>query len=76
MTRATGQNAIELARDGPDSFFTRGVDARLVFHRKDDGTIDSVTLHQILLVIVGALRWQFARLPAGPVNALHRPLDR
>ena len=46
MTRATGQNAIELARDGPDSFFTRGVDARLVFHRKDDATIDSVTLHQ------------------------------
>lgn len=46
MTRATGQQAIEIAREGPDAFFTRGMEARLVFHRGDDGAIDSLTLHQ------------------------------
>jgi len=46
MTRATGQHAIEIAREGTDTFFTRGVDAQLVFKRKGDGTVDSVTLHQ------------------------------
>jgi len=46
MTRATGQQAIEIAREGPDTFFLRGVEARLVFHRKDGGAIDSVTIQQ------------------------------
>ncbi len=46
MTRATGQRAIEVSRDGPDTFFTRGIDARLVFHRREDGSIDSLRLHQ------------------------------
>jgi CubicO group peptidase (beta-lactamase class C family) len=46
MTRATGQNAIEISRYGEDTFFAHGVDAQLVFHRKEDGTAGSVTLHQ------------------------------
>lgn len=57
MTRATGQQAIEIAREGPDTFFLRGVEARLVFHRNDDGAIDSVTIQQ------GGRETPAARLP-------------
>jgi serine-type D-Ala-D-Ala carboxypeptidase/endopeptidase len=46
MTRATGQPPVEIAREGADSFFTRVIDARLVFHRKADGTIEAFTLYQ------------------------------
>ncbi len=46
MTRATGQGAIEIAREGTDAFFTRGMDARLEFHRNADGAIEAVTIHQ------------------------------
>ena len=57
MTRATGQHAIEIAREGPDTFFLRGVEARLAFHRKDGGAIDSVTIQQ------GGRETSAARLP-------------
>jgi serine-type D-Ala-D-Ala carboxypeptidase/endopeptidase len=46
MTRMTGQVPIELGREGPDTFFTRGVDASLEFHRNADKAIEAVTIHQ------------------------------
>ncbi len=48
LTRMTGpgQGVIEIAREGPDRFFTRGVDATLDFARGADGKVDAVTIHQ------------------------------
>jgi D-alanyl-D-alanine-carboxypeptidase/D-alanyl-D-alanine-endopeptidase len=46
MTRMTGQGPIELGREGSDTFFTRGVDATLEFHRNADKAIEAVTIRQ------------------------------
>lgn len=46
VTRMTGQGPIELGREGPDAFFTRGVDATLEFHRNADRAVDAVTIRQ------------------------------
>lgn len=46
MSQATGQSAVEYFRDGPDAFFLRVVDARIVFNRNKDGEVDGLTLHQ------------------------------
>lgn len=46
MTRMTGQSAIEIAREGIDKFFARGVEATLEFNRDAKGTVVAVTLRQ------------------------------
>ena len=46
MSRATGQAAVEYFREGPDAFFLRVVDARIVFTRGADGKVDGLVLHQ------------------------------
>ena len=46
MTQATGQSAFPVFAKGPDDFFLKVVDARLVFNRGVDGSITSVTLFQ------------------------------
>src|SRR5258706_2197756 len=46
MTQGTGQRAIEIAREGPDTFFPYVVPARLRFSRASDGTVDGLTLEQ------------------------------
>ncbi|MGZ5035819.1 MAG: serine hydrolase domain-containing protein [Usitatibacter sp.] len=46
MTRMTGQGPIEIAREGTDRFFTRGIEAQLVFHRDAKQAVDSVTILQ------------------------------
>ena len=57
MTRMTGQQAIEIAPEGNDSFFTIGVDASLEFKRNAANAIDAVVLHQ------GGREIRAARLP-------------
>jgi D-alanyl-D-alanine-carboxypeptidase/D-alanyl-D-alanine-endopeptidase len=57
MTRMTGQQAIEIAPEGNDSFFTIGVDAALEFKRDAANAIDAVVLHQ------GGREIRAARLP-------------
>jgi CubicO group peptidase (beta-lactamase class C family) len=46
IAQATGQGPLELGREGPDAFFTRGVAARIVFRRDAAGKVDGLTLHQ------------------------------
>jgi CubicO group peptidase (beta-lactamase class C family) len=46
MTRATGQGAIEILREGPDVFFPPVVPARLRFSRAPGGEVDGLTLEQ------------------------------
>lgn len=46
MTQATGQQAFELFAEGPDAFFLKAVDARVVFTRDGSGAVDGMVLHQ------------------------------
>jgi serine-type D-Ala-D-Ala carboxypeptidase/endopeptidase len=46
MSRATNQGAIELLRDGADTFFVREVQARLAFRRDAEGKVAGLTLTQ------------------------------
>jgi CubicO group peptidase (beta-lactamase class C family) len=46
MTRMTGQQAIEIAYEGKDTFFAIGVNASLEFKRNAANSIEAVVLHQ------------------------------
>ncbi|HEY2628023.1 MAG TPA: serine hydrolase [Usitatibacter sp.] len=46
MTQMTGQHPVEIAREGTDKFFTRGIEATLQFERDAKGAIVAVTLQQ------------------------------
>ncbi len=46
MTQGTGQGAIEVVREGPDTFFPYVVPARMRFSRGADGEVDGLTLEQ------------------------------
>ena len=44
--QATGQQRIEIIPIAKDEFKTKGIDALLTFNRGEEGTIESLTLHQ------------------------------
>ena len=44
--QATGQGRNLLAAEGPDAFFTQGIDARIVFTRDAAGQVTGLVLHQ------------------------------
>lgn len=46
LTRMTGQTEVEIANEGRDLFFTRGIEATLEFSHGADGKVDAVTIHQ------------------------------
>lgn len=46
ITQATGQGPIEIFSEGPDRFFTKVIDAQLVFQRGADGQVNAVVLKQ------------------------------
>lgn len=46
ITQATGQQAIEIVPSAELTFTIQEVDAKVVFHRDDEGKISSLTLHQ------------------------------
>ncbi len=45
-TQATGQDKIEIIPVAMDEFQVRGIDAKLVFNRDDEGIVRGLTLHQ------------------------------
>ncbi|MAW91669.1 MAG: serine hydrolase [Altererythrobacter sp.] len=54
MTQATNQSAFPMFAKGPDQFFLKVVDAKLVFDRDTAGEVTSVTLHQNGAVMEGS----------------------
>jgi len=46
FAQATGQDKIEIFPVEMDVFYVRGMDVKLVFNRGEDGSIESLTLHQ------------------------------
>lgn len=46
LTQATGQQKLELEPVSDSTFQVEKVNARLTFHLKEDGTAESLTLHQ------------------------------
>lgn len=45
-TQATGQPAIEIVPSSDSTFFLKGVEATITFHREADGSVDRITLFQ------------------------------
>lgn len=46
MTQATGQQKLPVFPKSENEFYLKVVDAQLTFNKNDEGTIESVTLHQ------------------------------
>jgi len=46
ITQATGQGPIEIFSEGPDRFFTKVMDAQLIFQRGADGKVNALVLKQ------------------------------
>lgn len=56
-TQATNQPEVDLAATTDSTFNLIGVNASITFHRNEDGTADSLTLHQNGNHIAKKLRW-------------------
>jgi serine-type D-Ala-D-Ala carboxypeptidase/endopeptidase len=46
MIQATGQQKIEIYPKAPDEFFLKVVNAKIVFHRNEDGVVEKLVLFQ------------------------------
>lgn len=46
MVQLTGQRSLPVFASSKDHFFSKAVDAQISFNRAEDGSVDSLTLHQ------------------------------
>lgn len=57
-TQATGQPEIDLKATSDSTFTLQGVNANLTFHMKENGTADSLTLHQNGTHLARRITWK------------------